>query len=1097
MKKTISVLLTLLLLLGTAAFALPAAAKETPTYQAGDIIEYGTYPQSLVTDEALLAVLPQLLGERKTFRYYGTVVGTGEQVGQYLPFEGMTYADVSYQGVRYRGVTVDAYRPFTTPSGQESGTQEQNGYLAGNTYWFRFEPLRWRVLDPDSGLVMCDMLIDSQPFAVYRDAVYASGAYTGEYGSTTDSNHTGWWETVSVWLNEHFLTTAFSASQQENILAEDLTNDYWYVANGGGGNGAHKYDAPATADKIFLPAWDDLCNADAGFQTNGRTADAARVLACTDYAKAQGLRVSGSETAEWWTRTVSRYYSMKYDCVVNGSGAMTSAPANLKDTNAYYGVCPAMRLETIQNDAVGDALLHVGDLIRFGSYPQSRVTDAAVISELNERVRLVPQHNLTISEYRWNFDADYYTDYADLIADGQKYRAKIEYTVMLREDTSTSINAPKPKVYTDYDFSYTDGEMEKYVYYYRFEPLTWRILDPENGLLMCNNIIETLVYQRGCYYDDYWDADGWADEARTHYATDYTISHIRDFLIHDFWDTAFNDGQRSKILTTEQDNRSMMTLSGTPGYERYDWETTNDAVFLLSSAQALNADYGFSNETRKLQYTPYALEDRNATDNYWVLRNAGSANNGRRPGGVGPNGGVGGTAAWSNDRHGVVPAIYVTEIENEVSGGAVVCDAHEPVVIPATPATCTEAGSGSEICAVCGAALNASVTIPALGHDTVQHAGKAATCGAGGWAAYETCTRCDYTTFEAIPATGNHTWGWVIDADATCGTAGVKHEVCAGCGATRNENTTIPATGNHSWGWVIDTDATCGTAGVKHEVCAGCGATRSENTTIPATGVHVYTAETVKEDALKSAAACAKNAVYYYSCKDCGQVEHNDSHTFEAEGTALRHVTSDWIIDEDATCKAPGSKHIECTVCHVTLETEEIGRLPHTPKTVPGKAATCKETGLTDGVVCAVCGDVILPQTVIGTTAHSFDAGAVTKQPTCTAAGGKTFTCGVCGEKKTETLSARGHAWSGWVVTKQPTCTQEGVQTRTCTRDGSHKETLPVAKKAHADNGSGYCRDCGADLKAAQRCKFCGEIHTGPFAWLIKFFHSILAIFKR
>jgi hypothetical protein len=82
-------------------------------------------------------------------------------------------------------------------------------------------------------------------------------------------------------------------------------------------------------------------------------------------------------------------------------------------------------------------------------------------------------------------------------------------------------------------------------------------------------------------------------------------------------------------------------------------------------------------------------------------------------------------------------------------------------------------------------------------------------------------------------------------------------------------------------------------------------------------------------------------------------------------------------------------------------------------------------------------------------------------------------------------------------VTKQPTCTQEGVQTRTCTRDGSHKETLPVAKKVHADNGSGYCRDCGADLKAAQRCKFCGEIHTGPFAWLIKFFHSILAIFKR
>jgi hypothetical protein len=74
---------------------------------------------------------------------------------------------------------------------------------------------------------------------------------------------------------------------------------------------------------------------------------------------------------------------------------------------------------------------------------------------------------------------------------------------------------------------------------------------------------------------------------------------------------------------------------------------------------------------------------------------------------------------------------------------------------------------------------------------------------------------------------------------------------------------------------------------------------------------------------------------------------------------------------------------------------------------------------------------------------------------------------------------------------------RKGGKARTCTRDGSHKETLPVAKKAHTDNGSGYCRDCGADLKASQRCNYCHQIHPGPFGWLIKFFHSILAIFKR
>ena len=185
-KRMLSLLLSLLLILPFVG--LTAAGAEEPGYAAGDLIEYGSYPQSLVTDDRLLTVLPQLLGEVKAFDYYGSETGTGDQIGQYLPFTGMRYVDVVYQNVKYRGVTLDAYRPFTTVSGQEDGTQAMNGFLTGRTYWFRFEPLRWRVLDPQSGLVLCDTLIDCQPFAVFRDAVYAASAYTGEYGSTTDSS---------------------------------------------------------------------------------------------------------------------------------------------------------------------------------------------------------------------------------------------------------------------------------------------------------------------------------------------------------------------------------------------------------------------------------------------------------------------------------------------------------------------------------------------------------------------------------------------------------------------------------------------------------------------------------------------------------------------------------------------------------------------------------------------------------------------------------------------------------------------------------------------------------------------------------------------
>ena len=57
MKKTISILLSILLLFGTCAFALTAAAKDAQTYAVGDVIQFGTYPQTRVeeTPELLAA----------------------------------------------------------------------------------------------------------------------------------------------------------------------------------------------------------------------------------------------------------------------------------------------------------------------------------------------------------------------------------------------------------------------------------------------------------------------------------------------------------------------------------------------------------------------------------------------------------------------------------------------------------------------------------------------------------------------------------------------------------------------------------------------------------------------------------------------------------------------------------------------------------------------------------------------------------------------------------------------------------------------------------------------------------------------------------
>ena len=51
-----------------------------------------------------------------------------------------------------------------------------------------------------------------------------------------------------------------------------------------------------------------------------------------------------------------------------------------------------------------------------------------------------------------------------------------------------------------------------------------------------------------------------------------------------------------------------------------------------------------------------------------------------------------------------------------------------------------------------------------------------------------------------------------------------------------------------------------------------------------------------------------------------------------------------------------------------------------------------------------------------------------------------------------------------------------------------------------APDGNGNCTRCGMHLKDMPNpnaCKYCGQVHTGPFGWLVKFFHSIFALFKR
>ena len=295
--------------------------------------------------------------------------------------------------------------------------------------------------------------------------------------------------------------------------------------------------------------------------------------------------------------------------------------------------------------------------------------------------------------------------------------------------------------------------------------------------------------------------------------------------------------------------------------------------------------------------------------------------------------------------------------------------------------------------------------------------------------------------------------------DATCTEAARYYYSCADCGRVeKNDARTFEngAPNGHDWDWVEDVPATCVQPGVKHRECAACHAREDENTPIPATGDHKYTAEVVNDDTRFRDATCTEKARYYYSCADCGRVERNDAHTFE-NGAPNGHSFV-FVSETPSTCAEVGHQDFRCETCGET-RSDPLPKAAHTPETVPGKAASCTETGLTAGVKCGVCGVTLEAQRVIAKLPHTYGEPVTVKAPTCTGTGTAKRFCTVCGAAgETVTLKAKGH------------------------RD---------------DNGDKVCDDCGASLKSGNECPYCGEVHSGFFGSILGFFHRIAYFFKN
>ena len=118
---------------------------------------------------------------------------------------------------------------------------------------------------------------------------------------------------------------------------------------------------------------------------------------------------------------------------------------------------------------------------------------------------------------------------------------------------------------------------------------------------------------------------------------------------------------------------------------------------------------------------------------------------------------------------------------------------------------------------------------------------------------------------------------------------------------------------------------------------------------------------------------------------------------------------------------------------------------------------------------------------------HSY-VSAVTKDPTCSATGIRSYTC-TCGSSYTETIDKIPHQTTV-INAKAATTTEEGYTGDTyctvCKQTISKGSAIPKLTEEQAAQ---------QDQQQSGACRYCGGTHTGFPGVIIGFFHSILALF--
>ena len=334
-------------------------------------------------------------------------------------------------------------------------------------------------------------------------------------------------------------------------------------------------------------------------------------------------------------------------------------------------------------------------------------------------------------------------------------------------------------------------------------------------------------------------------------------------------------------------------------------------------------------------------------------------------------------------------------------------------------------------------------------HALVHYDAQAPTCTKPGWDAFDTCPRCYYTTFRAIPALKHDLEHHEAKAPTCTEKGWDAYEACSRFGCDYTTRKELPAL-SHALEQHAAKAPTCTEPGWDaYETCSRCDYT---------TYAELPAQHDLRHHAAKAPTCTGIGWDAYDTCSRC------DYTTTYVELPALNHALEQHAAQAPTCTEIGWDAYETCSRCDYTTR-KELPALNHALEQHAAQAPTCTEIGWDAYEACSRFGCDYTTRKELPALNHDYQA--VTVAPTCETDGYTVFTCSRCKDSYTaDPTDQLGHKFGAW----SPNGT--GSQSADCLRDGCAHTGSTDCRKFTFRTAEGetltFCPVCGQAENAAQ-----------------------------